>query len=219
MMMGFALLGIANRSWGASLSLSPLVDRSANDSNFDGVWDTWEPLSTCLLAYNALPSTYNIRAALEFDLSALPSNSVVSAATFRICYGGASGTRAETLQFNGYAGDGVLSFADFQVNNQVGPLYNAFGPGNSSDFYEVPATSFIQSLVTNHNRYAGFMVENLWWNQTSFYSSRGGPSYSPSLVLQYTIVPEPSALLLAASAIVCLLPLALAHARRRMRTK
>jgi hypothetical protein len=37
----------------AVLRLSPVVDRSANDSDFDGTWDTWQPLDQCLLGIHS----------------------------------------------------------------------------------------------------------------------------------------------------------------------
>ncbi len=62
--------------------------------------------------------------------------------------------------------------------------------------YNVPATSFVQSLVDGNQRYAGFMVQNISVNQTEFDSSRASdPSAWPVLTVSCT-VPEPSALVL-----------------------
>jgi hypothetical protein len=174
-----------------NVSLSAVIDASGNDANNDKKWDTIRFDSLSLLAYNAQPDGYNWRAAIEFDVSSIPSSADILSAVFRIRYNGANGMPAETLQFHSYAGDGLITFSDFEVSNQIGPLYNAFGPGSGKSFYEVPATSFVQSLLADHESYAGFMVMNRAWNQTAFYSRLGGPSYEPRLDITYAI-PEPA---------------------------
>ena len=167
--------------------------------------------STALWAYNG-GSTYNYHLAVEFNLAEIPANAQIIEATFRIRYNGANGSRTETLQFHGYAGDGVMSPSDFLVNNPIGPRYNAFGPPlETQPFYEVPVTSFIQSLVDANSTYAGFMAENVAWNQTSLCSSLSGPSYEPKLDI--TFVPEPSALLLLAIGIAAVSISVLRHRR------
>lgn len=185
--------------------LNCLVDGSANDANHDGVWDTWEPASEVLLAYNALPTGYNIRAALEFDLGSIPAGSTINSAVLKVRYEFASGSPTRTLQFNSYVGDGILRFADFPVNNQIGPIYSAFGPDDHSGYYNVPATSWVQSLIDTHSRYSGFMIENILWNQTAFMSTRASNSSDrPVLLIDYTAVPEPSTFALFGT-VVCLL--------------
>ena len=187
LLFGFAGL---EQSGAAVVTLQPVADRSADDADFDGVWETWMPLNVSLLAYNGRPRGYDIRTALEFDLSSLPARAIVNSAVFRIRYDGASGWPANTLQFNGYAGDGILTFDDYISGQQIGPLYPAFGPGGDF-FYRVPATEFIQSLLEDHERYAGFMVRNISWNQTAFCSSRVANVFlRPVLVVDYTLAPS-----------------------------
>ncbi len=109
------------------LSLYPVVDQSADDSNHDNVFDSWEPLSDLLLAYNALPSGYNIRAAMEFDLGSIPHGSVINSATLSLHYEGGNGDHTNTVQFNAYAGDGALGFADFQRRSADRPTVQCDG--------------------------------------------------------------------------------------------
>jgi hypothetical protein len=180
-----------------TVSIPVLISQSCNDSNFDGVWDTMGFLNNVsMLAYNGLPSTYNWRAAMEFDVSAIPTGAVISSAILNVRYSGASGIRANTLQFNSYIGDGLITHTDFEVDNIIGPLCNAFGPQDGTSYYKVPAGDFVQSLVNGRNRYAGFMVENLYPNQTSLYGKGGGPGYAPTLDVTYS--PEPATLALLA---------------------
>ena len=109
------------------LSLYPVVDQSADDSNHDNVFDSWEPLSDLLLAYNALPSGYNIRAAMEFDLGSIPHGSVINSATLSLHYEGGNGDHTNTVQFNAYAGDGALGFADFTRRSADRPTVQCDG--------------------------------------------------------------------------------------------
>jgi hypothetical protein len=190
------------------MPLWSVSEGSADDSNHDGIWDTWAPPGSDLLAYKGSPGGYNYHAVLEFDTSPLPSNAVIVDATFRIMYDGASGHEADSLKFNSYVGDGIVTFADCVVNNQIGPLYNGYAPPNGGYYYYVPATSFIQSLVDNHQRYAGFMIENLEQIQTAFISSSSRYwSWRPQIQVTYYTVPEPSPIALlgmgAVSVIVC----------------
>jgi hypothetical protein len=190
-----------------SISLPATIDGS-----YDLLSGNLRTESLSLLAYTG-GSTYQYRAALEFDLSGIPAGATIQSAVFRIRYNGANGMPAETLKFNAYPGDGIMSPEDFRVDNQIGPRYNAFGPpADTKPFYEVPATDFIQSLLQSQSAYAGFMVQNVVGNQTAFYSRFTGPSYEPRLDIEYVPVPEPSTLVLVGAAII---GLAAAGGRRK----
>jgi hypothetical protein len=175
-----------------------IIETPVCDGSYDLVSHDWQLDSVSLLAYNGQPGGYNVRAAIEFDLQSIPADAIINSAVFRIRYNGASGTHAETLKFCSYAGDGALSPSDFLATDQIGPLFEAFGPSaDTFPFYHVPATAFVQSLVDNGSRYAGFTAQNVVWNQTAFYSHWAGPSYTPRLEIDYTVpVPEPATALL-----------------------
>jgi hypothetical protein len=180
-----------------SVSLGTVSEGSADDTDHDGVWDSWQPPHLELLAYNGLPSGYNYHAVLEFDTISIPSGSFVNSATFRVRYDFSSGSPGDTLQFNSYVGDGVVTFADCAVDNQIGPVYDAHGP-TPPPYYMIPATSFVQSLVDSHSRYAGFMIENISKNQTAFKPTNSQTPLAdrPALLVTYTLAPEPSTFVL-----------------------
>ena len=161
--------------------LNPSIARTGNDSDFDGQWDTSEP--GCCLAYNGLPSTYNYRSAIEFDLSSIPSDASVQNAVFHIQYNGASGSPGNTLQFNQYVGNGLSDFSDFEQIHQIGPLRNSFGPGDGTLWYKVPVGPMVQSFLNQGHQYLGIMIQNVEWNQTAL--------LSPYLAVTY--IPEPTA--------------------------
>jgi hypothetical protein len=161
-------------------NLSPVALGTANDSNFDGQWDTH--YHTCCLAYNGLPSTYNFRTAVEFDLSFIPAADSLLSATFYIRYDGANGLPANQLQFNSYAGNGAVDFDDFEEINQIA-LLNNFGPGDGTLWYKVPATAAAKSILDQNGDYLGLMIQNTEWGQTALLDP----------YLSVTFVPEPGA--------------------------
>jgi hypothetical protein len=174
-------------SHAAVINVFPIEDQSANDANLDGVWDTLSPPDqNVLLVYNG-GSTYNFRVAMEFDVGQLPANAKVNSATLRVTYDGANGMPQPSMQFHGFAGDGSISLADFNLQNPIGPLFNGFGPG-----YTVDVTSFVQSLPTQGSDYAGFMIENVVWLQTALKSSEDADqSLWPRLTIDYELGAEP----------------------------
>ena len=202
----------------ATITFTKVVEGNGNDSNFDGVWDTLTPGPlTDYLAYNGLSATaggtndYDYRGAVEFNVSALPSNAVIQSATLRVHYEGASGARANTLEFNGYVGDGAIELSDFTAGTEVGgSLYPAFGPTGTTDkYYAVPVTADLQSVVSAGTGYAGFTIFNVVTNQTLLGASLA--TSPPQLVVAYTSVPEPACL----SAVAVAGTLLLGRHRRR----
>jgi hypothetical protein len=165
-----------------SVQFQTFVTGLGNDSDFDGHWDTTQ--SGCCLAYNGLPSTYNFRSAIEFDLQSIPSTATIESATFFIQYDGASGSPADYLQFNRYVGNGTIDLSDYEQINQIGPLRNSFGPGDGTLWYKIPVAPIVQSFVSGGDRFLGIMVQNTLWNQTAL--------LNPYLAV--TFVPEPTTL-------------------------
>lgn len=176
-----------------SISLQPHVVGVGNDTDFDGHWDQSDP--GCCLAYNGLPSTYNYRSAIEFDLQSLPSTSIVQSATLIIEYNGASVGPENTLQFNGYVGNGAIDLSDYEQINQIGPLLNSFGPGDGTLFYKIAYGPFVQSILDVGDRFVGVMIQNTILNQTYLTNPR----------LAITYVPEPTTLALAGLALAATL--------------
>lgn len=162
-------------------NLAPAVLGTANDSDFDGQWDTY--WHQCCLAYNGLPDTYNYRVAVEFDLSFIPNADSLHSATFYIRWGLGSGWPDEQLQFNSYAGDGVLDFDDFEQINEIA-LLNNFSPNNGTEWYKVPATAAAKSILSQNGGYLGLMIQN----------TKPGQTLLSDPYLAITYVPEPTTL-------------------------
>ena len=61
---------------------------------------------------------------MEFALDSIPAGAVIDTATLQLEFRVGNGSPTPTLQFNGFVGNGVVSFADWAVSNQIGPLYD-----------------------------------------------------------------------------------------------
>jgi hypothetical protein len=169
------------------LKVGPVQDQSANDANRDGVWDTLNPANeNVLLVYNGGQS-YNFRVAMEFPIAGIPAGYHVDLATLFLKYDGAGGHEAKAMRVNGYAGNGVLTLADFNVpTNPVAPLQESFAPPGGQ--YLIDVTAFVQSLVDRHVFYAGFMLENIEVIQTALLPSEDpNPANRPSLSVTFSI--------------------------------
>jgi hypothetical protein len=194
------------------IKVGPVQDQSANDSNLDGIWDTLSLANQpVLLVYNGNTS-YNYRVAMEFPINAIPNGSHVDAATLFLKWDGSSGHPGFAMRVNGYAGNGQITLADFNIApNPVAPLQDSFGPvGNQ---WLIDVAPFIQSLVDRRAAYAGFMLENIQVIQTVVLSNEDpNPANRPSLSVTFTI-PLPPGLVPGA-----LLAAAIVARKRRART-
>jgi hypothetical protein len=150
----------------ASISLLPAADGAFVDTNLDGTFDS--PFSANFLVYQlSSPATsftpMEHRSALEFGISEIPRGStVVSAVLHLFLFGFGINPDApipHSLEINGYAGDGAITFDDMTRLNRVA------GPIVSTEFFElqgalahVDVSSFVQSLVSDADAFAGFMI-------------------------------------------------------------
>lgn len=145
------------------------------------------------------------RAALEFALAGLPSGATITAATLTVHVPAVPLPAAPNFaDVHGYAGDGTITAADLIVSNLVASFQvNVAGP---IDIALDPA--FIQGLLTADADFAGFMLRNVT-NPSGVFSiwtvDSLAPQYNPYITIDYTIdhqlVPEPSSLLLVATAL------------------
>jgi hypothetical protein len=180
-------LAAASPARAALITVKPIQDQSANDSNLDGTWDTLSLADQpVLLVYNG-NTTYNFRVAMEFPNNAIPHGAHVDAATLFLKFEFASGHPASAIRVSGYAGNGQITLADSNIApNPVAPLQDSFGPPGNQ--YLIDVAPFIQSLVDRRAPYAGFVLENTQIIQTAILSNEDpNPANRPSLSVVYTI--------------------------------
>jgi PEP-CTERM motif len=162
----------------------------------------------------------DLRSAIEFDLSTVPRNAMVSSALLEISvdeyqgYFDGTSNIDPLFEVNGYVGTGTVSLADMTAGSLLaGPL----DPGASEPYFAIDVTSFVTSHLAD--QFAGFNLsevdapeigDSIWFLGAG--TSRA-LQVAPTLVV--TTVPEPSTLVLAVAGFSMLVVLA----RRRFRLR
>lgn len=191
------LLTFPMSAFSAIISIIPVSDISASDSDNDGIYETIDPewlesVRISDMGYDPYPK----RAAMEFALTSLPSNATINSAYFNFSASGwtsLSGNSAG-LEVHGYQGDGVITGEDMVVNNFIGgPFRPSFDYQGSTDF-----TIDISTLLNgmNSNDYLGFRFglfpdcSNCFINLiTKEYAIN--LSQRPTVIIDYTVSPVP----------------------------
>lgn len=214
------LLGILLTTCGPAeaVVLDVLLDAYVQDftpsgSNLDGVPETIHDTNALLAARGTLSSgaTIDSRAILVFDIGPYAGMTLSSAALSG--FGGRvdNGFQPDpiTAHFFGYAGDGVITLADF--DEVAAPAGQADLPGvtqfpfNLAPF-NVPVTPVVQSLLSGNEAFLEFRVEA---DALTAYLEAG-----PRLTLEFAqqpptpptgVVPEPASLWLSTLGLTLLL--------------
>jgi hypothetical protein len=124
------------------------------------------------------------RGLFEFDISALPANAMIVSAIFQGYVNLINGTSSNiTVNFYGYAGDGVVTLSDATVTTQsIGTLSGVYvGP-----FSKSINASFIQSLL-GKSSYAGIAVTDINAYQLAFASLEETGFPPPTLYVEFTV--------------------------------
>lgn len=158
---------------------------------------------------------YNRRTFMEFDIASLAGNTINAATLSLQVHSFSTDYRAPTVRLSGYAGDGVISYADGSASTtflQDRTLCLGATGCTSTTLYTFDVTGYLQSLLAGSATYSGFMLSALSTMSVSWISSdypNYGYYYGPSLSVDFTEpappvlkelvpakVPEPSSIVL-----------------------
>lgn len=175
------------------VDLDTLVIATASDKGpQDGIFDEFPPLNLGSVNNNGYTS---FRTAMEFDLSAIPSDPIINKATLTMFVGWVEGSRQIAL--NGYTGDGNITLGDFSLDGLVGVA--TLNPRGSYSI-SFDATNYLQELIARGGGIVGFNVRedppNLHNYGVLFFQATG--VVAPRLSVDYvaSAVPEPSTMFL-----------------------
>lgn len=151
-------------------------------------------------------TTFEERTLLEFNLSSLPADAIITAATLQLTLTG--NFQGQSGELHGYVGNGVYDNADLAIQN----LLTAFTISSSGTALNLSVPiAFIQARLTAGDQFAGFTLRNttqpggvfsIWTDATSL------QNVHPTLAIETeaaTVVPEPSSVLLTAGGLLLLL--------------
>jgi hypothetical protein len=200
-LFALAVMGAAFPAQGAAAPL--LIFPTDDDRGIDGLLDG--NFLCCQMDSGQATvtlTTFEERAALEFALGAVPVNAVISSATLTLFIPVAPAA-LNSVQVDGYAGNGVVAAADLTVDN---PLTNF--QVNAAGSVVIPLDpSFIQDLLIANEAFAGFALRNVtnpsgvftFWTVDS-----GFAQFNPVLALEVDdaqVIPEPSSIVLLGTAL------------------
>lgn len=168
--------------------LTPVSDRYAEDANVDGAFETLFAESTTRLYADSNYFVAGVRAAaMEFDLSSLPTNAVVQSAELSIQ--AAAFTLSNSQRVSGYPGNGAVELADMTG----GTILGTFTVPVSPQIGKLEVGPYVQALLQSAQTYAGLRVESAG---CGIYSSCGvsfhasGTVQAPTLNLQFAVPPR-----------------------------
>jgi hypothetical protein len=146
-----------------------------------------------------IPPGNEERAAIEFDLSAIPADALITSVSLRLVVTSAGETAA---QVHGYTGNGSITNADVDADLMATNLLATFGAPSTGPLLVPLPPGFIQNLLDLNEQFAGLgLRDTTIGNGLSFFSVTMliPPENRPQLAVEYAVVPEPATLLLVAS--------------------
>lgn len=195
---------------GAILTFSPTTDRTIDDTDHNGVFDSVRP--DTFIAIGAvdylMPSPGGeSRFALEFDISSILSGPNIISAELHFTENRDVNFVNTTVPLYGYAGDGVITTSD--ATNLETLLFNDLSNGAVSSI-SIDVTSFISDLYNTNESFAGFLglmtVGSNFDNTIYIINSNDASSGQPVLLIN--TVPIPAAAWLFGSGLLSLVGMA-----------
>lgn len=178
-----------------TLDVVATADAQAEDSGADGTFDTLATTNFVIISQlwpDAVTPSLERRAIFEFDIGSIPTSGFVIDSVVLSLYNNGS---TASHQVHAYAGDGVTTLADATASGSlvgtIGPLPNIV---QRLDFSLDP--SAVQGLL-GVSSFAGFLIRSNGETgdqiQLNTIDDPTGVNFRhPRLIVEYSVIPEPS---------------------------
>jgi hypothetical protein len=215
------LIAVAGSASSENIDLFYVDGATAVDNGpQDGIFDAFAPANLGSINNNGFTS---FRTALEFDLSIIPSGSVINSATLTV-QAGVYDAGVRNIELHSYIGSGSVQLEDFALNSLVG--VRALSPtGEQIVIFNI--TPVIINHVANGQYVSGFNLREEPANTENYVvmnirmgSTEGGPTLSidysnaPSIEGAPASIPVMNSTGIAVT-ILALLGLAIRHMRKK----
>lgn len=194
LILGLSILWVSfawsSRSLADILVLAPAVDGTILDVTGDGVFDSTNATATSMTVRN-FPGSVIDRAVMEFNISSIPTNATINSAVLTLTNIGIANAPL-TIGFVGYSGDGNLTVSDGSIAGQT--LLSVQYTTLSTLQIDL-GTSFLQSRLGQTN-FMGLRLQDAAASANiQFATSESSlTAQRPSLLVNFTAVPEPTCL-------------------------
>ncbi len=147
------------------------------------------------LAVRQFTGTVEDRALANFNLSALPTNAVITSASLKFDNVSFTSNPGRTVDILGFNTSGAVSLAGATATASALGSYDSFALGLGNQTVALSAST-LQSLFQSSNIVGLRLQGDAETVNTAIASSRF-PNETPELVINYTVTPEPATLTLA----------------------
>jgi hypothetical protein len=202
--------GLASQASATPIVIFPTDDRRGVDAFLDGNFVLQLDMG---LATVTRSMSLEERAAMEFDLSAIPEGSTILSATLTLFLPVLPAVVPQAGEVHGYTADGVVAAADLNATN----LLASFNVNALTVSIPIPV-GFLQGLLAADEDFAGLVLRNVTipFGVFQFYTMDSGfEEFNPRLELDVDVaVPEPGSLALLGTALAAAASRKLAGRRR-----
>lgn len=184
-------IGLApNRVGAATVTIADYADGYAESTTGNGTFNLLNTSSTNLVI-RQFTGTVIDRSIAKFDLSALPTNAVITSAEFEFQSTVITSNTGRVVDILGFDTSGAVTLADATVSASAMGSYDSFALGLGTQTVSL-------SVATLQSLFAGSSIVGLRLQgdaetvNTAIASMRGTSGTQPELIINYTVTPEPA---------------------------
>jgi hypothetical protein len=178
-----------NRAVADQVFITDFSDGYAESPTENGTYSVLNT-SAADLVIRQFTGTVEDRALANFNLSALPTNAVITSASLKFDNVAFTSNTGRTVDILGFSTSGGVTLADATATASALGSYDSFALGLGNQTVALSAAT-LQSLFASSNIVGLRLQGDAETVNTAIASSRF-PNETPELVLNYTVTPEPA---------------------------